>query len=249
MDGERRLGAAQHSLPSPVPCGNLRDQWWSLGVDASGSGTELVLLSGPCASNGQKSVIKAVQPGFVPYDNAWLNVTPGTIIEKTFRLEVYPVEREGSGFRRPMWTSIDWFQPTDLSALPTIAEITEAKYRFAKTRWHEAGDAAGFKKFPDQPFFVFGWCGQTAAPGYALQVLADELGDPAIASMVQKSLDFLSTAEFYEGGFHTWYNYDDKTWSHHESLSQGQGMLNVARAIQVGRKAGRDTSRWEAFLK
>jgi len=248
-DGDRRLGAALHSLPAPVPCGNLRDQWWSLGADASGSGTELVLLSGPCASNGKKAVIKAIQPGFVPYDDAYLNVAPGTIVEKTFRLEVYPVDREGSGFRRPLWTSIDWFQPTDVNVFPTIAEITEAKYRFAKTRWHEAGDAAGFKKFPDRPFFVLGWCGQAAAPGYALQVLADELDDPAIPGMVQKSLDFLSTAQFYEGGFHTWYNYDEKTWSRHEPLSQGQGMLNVARAIRVGRKAGRDTSRWEAFLK
>jgi hypothetical protein len=245
----QRFGAALHSLPSPVPCGNLRDQWWSLGVDASGSGSELILLSGPCASNGQKSVIKAVQPGFVPYENAWLNVAPGTVIEKTFRLEVYPVEREGSGFRRPMWTSIDWFRPTDLSAFPTMAEITEAKYRFAKTRWHETGEAAGFKKFPDRPFFVFGWCGQTAAPGYALQVLANQLGDLDIPGMVQKSLDFLSTARFYEGGFHTWYDYEEKTWSRHEPLSQGQGMLNVARAIQVGRKSGRDTQRWEAFLK
>ncbi|MBM4094767.1 MAG: hypothetical protein FJ276_35970, partial [Planctomycetes bacterium] len=248
VDGDRRLGAALHGLPAPVPCGNLPDQWWSLGVDASGTGSELVLLSGPCASNGRKSVIKAVQPGFVPYDNAYLNVAPGTIVEKTFRLEVYPVDREGSGFRRPLWTAIDWFQPTDTSGLPTIAEITEAKYRFAKTRWHEDGDIAGFKKYPDRPFFVIGWCGQAAAPGYALQVLADELNDPAIPGMVQKSLEFLSTAEFYDGGFHTWYNYDQRTWSHHEPLSQGQGMLNVARAIDVGRRSGRDTSPWETFL-
>ena len=248
-DGDRRLGAALHSLPAPVPCANLRDQWWSLGVDASGDGSELVLLSGPCAANGRRSVIKAVQPGFVPYDHAYLNVAPGTIIEKTFRLEVFAVDREGSAFRRPLWTSLDWFQPTTLDGLPTIDEITEAKYRFAKTRWHESGDAAGFKKFPDRPFFVFGWCGQAAAPGYALQVLADRLGDPEIPRMVQKSLDFLSTAQFYEGGFHTWYNYDEKTWLRDEPLSQGQGMLNVARAIRVGRKAGRDTSRWEAFLR
>jgi hypothetical protein len=249
LRGDHRWGAALHSLPAPVPGGNLPDQWWSLGVDASGSDTELLLLSGPCAANGQKSVIKAVQPGFVPYENAYLNVAPGTVIEKTFRLEVYPVEREGAGFRRPLWTSIDWFRPTDLSRMPSIPEITEAKYRFAKTRWHAAGDAAGFKKYPDRPFFVFGWCGQTAAPGYALQVLADQLHDPEIPEMVQKSLDFLSTARFYDGGFHTWYNYEEGSWSHHEPLSQGQGMLNVARAIQAGRDTQYDTARWEAFLQ
>lgn len=247
--GQRRFGAALHSLPAPLPHANLPDQWWSLGVDASGPGTELVLLSGPCASNGKKSVIKAIQPGFVPYDNAYLNVAPGAIVEKTFRLEVFPVDQEGSGFRRPLWTSIDWFQPTDMSRFASIAEITEAKYRFAKTRWHEAGDAAGFKKYPDRPFFVFGWCGQAAAPGYAFQVLADQLHDPQIPRMVQKSLDFLSTAQFYDGGFHTWYNYDRETWLRHEPLSQGQGMLNVARAIRVGRESARDTSRWEEFLE
>ena len=244
-----RLGAALHTLPSPASDAHLPDQWWSLGADASGSGTQLILLSGPCAANGKTSVIKAVQPGFVPYDDAYLTVPPGAIIEKTFRLEVYPVDQEGSGFRRPLWTSIDWFQPADLRGFPTIEEITEAKYRFARTRWHEEGEAAGFKKYPDRPFFVFGWCGQTAAPGYALQVLGDKLGDPDIPRMVQKSLDFLSSAEFYDGGFHTWYDYRQKEWSRHEPLSQGQGMLNVARAIRVGRKAGRDTARWETFLQ
>jgi len=249
LDGDRRFGAALHSQPSPASCANLPDQWWSLGVDASGRTTELILLSGPCASNGRKSVIKAIQPGFVPYDDAYLDIAPGTIIEKTFRLEVYPVHREGSGFRRPLWTAIDWFRPGRLDPFPAIAEITEAKYRFAKTRWHDVGDAAGFKKFPDRPFLVLGWCGQAAALGYALQVLADDLRDPDLAGMVQKSLDFLSTAQFYDGGFHTWYDYEDRTWSHHEPLSQAQGMLNMARAIQVGREAGRDTARWEAFLE
>ncbi|MDD4267985.1 MAG: hypothetical protein GXY25_20245 [Pirellulaceae bacterium] len=248
VSGKRRVGAALHSLPSPVPCGNLPDQWWSLGADASADSTELVLLSGPCASNGRQSVVKAVQPGFLPYDEAWLELEPGAVIEKTFRLEVYPVEREGSGFRRPLWTSLDLFRPEQVEEFPTFGAILEAKYRFARQRWHEADGASGFKKYPDRPFFVIGWCGQAAAPGYALQVLADRLGDPGALAMAQRSLDFLSTAEFYEGGFHTWYNYEEKRWSHDEPLSQGQGMLNFARAVRAGRKSGRDTSRWEAFL-
>ncbi|NQT02099.1 MAG: hypothetical protein HQ580_08755, partial [Planctomycetes bacterium] len=98
-------GAALHSLPSPVPYGNLQDQWWSLGLIAQEHGTELVLLSGPCASNGKRSVIKASQRGFIPYDNAYINVPPGAIIEKTFYLEAYPVAEKGSGFQRPTKTS------------------------------------------------------------------------------------------------------------------------------------------------
>ena len=247
--GPGLFGAALHTLPSPVPYGNLRDQWWSLGIEAISKGTELTLLSGPCASNGKRSVVKAVQPGFVPMDEAYLNVPPGTVIEKTFFIEAYPVEAKGSGFRRPLWTAIERAQPYQTADLPPFAEIIQAKYRFAKTRWHETERAAGFKKFPDRPFFVFGWCGQAAAPGYAFQILAKGLGDPEALPMATRSLDFLTTAQFYDGGFHTWYDYDKNAWSRHEPLSQGQGMMNFANAISAGRAAGRDTSRWERFLK
>ena len=65
-----RKGAALHTVPSPVPFGHRPDQWWSLGLTARDNGTELALLSGPCASNGKRSVIKATQRGFIPYDDA-----------------------------------------------------------------------------------------------------------------------------------------------------------------------------------
>jgi hypothetical protein len=245
-------GAAMHSLPSPVPHGNLEDQWWSLGLIANEQGTEMTLLSGPCASNGKRSVIKGTQRGFVPYDNAYLNVPPGAIIEKTFYLQAYPVPRQGAGFQQATRTSIDIFSPCSLEGMPTFAEIIAAKYQFAKTRWHEDGDIAAFKKYPDRDYFVFGWCGQTASPGYALQVLADDLGDPNAMKMAKKSLDFLSSAEFYDKGFYTWYDYSKKEWvprNRPELLSQGQAMLNFANAIRVGRKNGLDTSRWERFLR
>lgn len=248
--GDGLLGAAMHSLPSPAPYANLRDQWWSMGVIGREQGTEFVLLSGPCASNGQRSVIKAVQPGFVPYKDAYLRVPPGAIIEKTFYLEAYPVAEEGSGFRRPVETSLEMYGPFSSEGLPTFGDIVEAKYGFGRTRWHDVGaGVAGFHKYPDRHFFVIGWCGQAAAQGYALQVLHDDFGEAADLAMVQKSLDFLSGAEFYEGGFHTWYSCDKKEWSHHEPLSQGQGMLNVANAIRVAKGTELDTSRWEDFLR
>ncbi len=251
-DNKSMKGAALHSVPSPVPYGNLYDQWWSLGLISKEHGTELVLLSGPCASNGKRSVVKASQRGFVTYDNAYLNVPPGAIIEKTFYLEAYPVITKGSGFQRPTKTSLDIFSPYSLEGLPSFKEIIKAKYRFSKTRWHEEGNIAGFNKYPDRSYFVFGWCGQTAAPGYALQVLAEELGDSKAAQMARKSLDFLSGAEFYDQGFYTWYNHQKKRWTPRnrpELLSQGQAMLNFANAIRVGRKKGLDVSRWERFLK
>jgi len=163
-------GAALHSLPSPVPFGNRLDQWWSLGLIAKEHGTEFVLLSGPCASNARRSVVKALQRGFVEYDNAYLNVPPGAIIEKTFYLEAYEVPVEGSGFQQPTRTSLEIFRPWSVEEMPAIGRIIEDKYRFAKTRWYQDGDIAGFRKYPDRDYFVFGWCGQAAALGYALQV-------------------------------------------------------------------------------
>ena len=245
------MGAALHSLPSPAPHGNIEDQWWSLGLIAKERCTEMVLLSGPCASNGKRSVIKASQRGFVPYDNAYINIPPGAIIEKTFYLEAYPVPRKGSGFQRPTRTSMEIFSPYSLDGMPTFSEIIKAKYRYAKTRWHEDGQIAGFRKYVNRDFFVFGWCGQTASPGYALQVLADDLGDSNATEMAQKSLDFLSSAEFYDQGFYTWYDCAKKQWlrrNRPELLSQGQAMLNFANAIRVGRAKGLNTGRWEPFL-
>ncbi len=247
-----RQGVAVHSLPSPVPFGKRADQWWSLGLTGLEDGTELALLSGPCASNGKQGVIKATQRGFIPYDEAWLDVPPGGIIEKTFFLEAYDVPTEGAGFQRPTRTSLALFAPSTTRDMPTFPEIIRAKYDFAQTRWHETDTMAGFKKYPDRNFFVMGWCGQAASCGYAFQVLEEELDDPNAQSMAQTSLDFIAQAEFYEKGFRTWYDCDKQQWARRgnpELLSQGQAMLNFANAIRVGRKQGMDVTKWEAFLR
>lgn len=249
VHGDGRFGAALHTVPSPVPGARLPDQWWSLGVRMHGPCAELTLLSGPCASNGRRSVVKACQSGFLPYDHAYLTVAPGTVIEKRYFLEAYPVEQEGSGFRRPLRTAIELWRPFSADGLPTFAEITRAKYRYALSRWTESGDVAGFRKYPDRDTLVMGWCGQAAAPGYALQVLAAGLQDPRAVERVQKSLDLLASAPFYEDGFHTWFDPASQTWSRTELLSQGQAMLNLARAIRVGRSGPLCTCRWEAFLR
>ncbi len=242
-------GMALHTLPSPAPFGHIKDQWWSLGVVEREAGAELVALSGPCASNGKRSVIKAIQPGFKPYDEAYLDVPAGAIIEKTFYLEAFPVAREGTGFQTPVRTSARLFAPWYVEDLPGFPEILRDKYRYAKSRWRVRGPVAGFNKYPDRDIFVMGWCGQADSLGYALQVLGRGLNAPEATSMAKRSLDFLSGAQFYDGGFHTWYTVDKGEWSHHEPLSQGQAMMNFARAIRVGRASGADTSKWEVFLR
>ncbi len=247
-------GAALHSLPTPVPYSNLADQWWSLGALARENGTELLLLSGPCAMNGKRSVIKAFQSDqnmLAPYDNTYLNIPPGAIIEKTFYLEAYPVEKVGTGFQQPTHTSLQLFSPYSVEEFPTFQDILQSKYDYAKTRWYENKEIAGFKKYFNRDYFVFGWCGQTASPGYALQVLKDDLNGGQALEMVNKSLDFLSTAKFYDKGFYTWYNFKKQEWIERrnpELLSQGQAMLNFAYAIQVGQKTGKDVSNWKTFL-
>ncbi|MFO7976591.1 MAG: hypothetical protein R6V12_18375 [Candidatus Hydrogenedentota bacterium] len=248
QESDAFFGVTLHTLPSPTPFGNLADQWWSLGVRALDDGTELALLSGPCASNGQRSVVKAIQPGFLPYEDAYVNVLPGAIIEKTFYLEVFPVPKEGAGFQRPVRTSLALFEPYCVEGLPTFQEIVEAKYRFSDTRWYASEETAGYTKYPDRDIFVMGWCGQAAALGYANQVLGPILGKPEALERAQKSLDFLTTAEFYEGGFHTWCHCDKNKWDHHEPLSQGQAMLNFANAIKAAAQSGLDDSKWRTFL-
>lgn len=241
--------AALHALPCPAPFANRRDQWWSLGMSARGGGTELALLSGPCASNGRHSVIKAVQPGFVEYPDAWLKVPPGAVIEKTFYLDTWTASREGAGFQHAVQTALELYPPLVTPDLPSFREIIEGKLRYAETRWLDRGEVAGFRKYPDKDTLVMGWCGQAAALGYALPVLAQSLDSPYASERAQRSLDFLSQAAFFEGGFHTWYLPDKNQWERNEPLSQGQAMLCFANAIRTGRESGMDTGRWEAFLR
>ncbi len=244
-------GAALHTLPCPAPYGNRRDQWWSLGLRTLENTTELALLSGPCAANGGRSVIKAVQPGFVDYPDAWLDIPPGAVIEKTFYLDVYPVSREGSGFQRAVHAALRLYPPALTPELPSFSDIIQGKLRYAETRWLEAASVAGYRKYHDRDAIVMGWCGQAEALGYALPVLAGHLDIPYALDRAQRSLDFLATAAFYDGGFHTWHQPARGVWERHELLSQGQAMLCFANAIRFAQAndVGLDTGRWEAFLR
>ncbi|MBN1517301.1 hypothetical protein JXA32_12130 [Candidatus Sumerlaeota bacterium] len=245
------FGAALHSLPSPAPHAKIRDQWWSLGVSALDGATEMALLSGPCAMNGQDSVVKGGQGYVSEYLDAWLNVPPGHVIEKTFFIEAYPVARQGDGFRTPIRTSVELFQPLSLEGLPAVDQILEGKYRFAMSRWYETENAAGYRMFPgDRKDFVMGWCGQAEAPGYAQLLLHSRLGDPEALSKAQQAMDHLASSPFNEKGFHLKYIPDTNEWKDQDNVSQGQAMGIFARAIRVGRGMPEiNTERWEAFLR
>ena len=245
--------AAIHSVPSPVRGAVLADQWWSMGVVAKDGSSEFVLYSGPIGYNGRHSVAKALQKKPMRYADTWLDLEPGRIIEKTFYIETYPIEGEGTGFQTPVYTSMDLHRPYDADRFPSFDEIVRGKYSFAKNRWIDLGnDAVGFNMYDSslRKELVMGWCGQADSPGYSLQVLAKRLNDSRISDMVQNSLDFLTTYEVNpETGIFP-VRFDGKGYSQGNPVSCGQAMYNFAKAIETARKNKRfDTSKWETFLK
>lgn len=249
----QNFGAALHTLPSPIAGANIEDQWWSLGVQVKEKATELVLLSGPVAYNDQRNVVKGLQTKAMDYENTFIKVTPGTIIEKTFYLEAFPIEEKGTAFQQPIYTSLDIFKPFYLEDFPTVDEIIEAKYRFAKSRWIEGENFAGFNMYPDyaKPRIVLGWAGQSEAPTYALQALAKRLGKEAeIKDLVQRSLDHICTSPVSEKGFPVRYEVEENKWHSPDPVSEGQAMNSIALAIKLGRENSElKTDKWETFLE
>ena len=245
-------GATLHTLPGLVPGGNLKDQWWSLGAQANDHDTELIMMSGPITYNGEKSVAKALQSSYLPYNNAYMTVKPGMVIEKTFYLEVYEPKAKGTAFQRPLYTSIDIFKPFYTEDLPTVDEIIKMKYTFAKTRWIEGDNYAGFNMYPEfeRPRIVLGWAGQSEAPVYALQVLADDLGDEKVWEYVQKSMDHICTSPVGKNGFPVRYEVEKNIWERPDPVSEGQAMNSIALAIKVGRENKKvSVTKWEDFLQ
>ena len=245
-------GAALHTIPSLVNGGNVADQWWSLGIQTNENDSELIMMSGPITYNGKKSVAKALQRESMPYGDTYMTVKPGMVIEKTFYLEVHETQSKGSAFQRPLYTSIDIFKPFYTEDLPTVEEIVKVKYEFAKTRWIEGDNYAGFNMYPEfeQPRIVLGWAGQSEAPVYALQVLADDLGDEKVWEYVQKSMDHICTSPIGEDGFPVRYDVEKNKWDRPDPVSEGQAMNSIALGIKVGRINKKvNVEKWEDFLK
>ena len=245
--------AALHTVPSPVRGAVLADQWWSLGVEAGDGYTDFVMYSGPIGYNGVHSVAKALQRKPMRYADTYLNIEPGRVIEKTFYVELYNIEAEGTGFQQPIYTSLDMNKPYDAERFASFDEIVRGKFNFAKKRWVELNDeAVGFNMYDVslRKELVMGWCGQADSPGYSLQVLAKRLGDEQIPSMVQRSLDYLSASEVdaQKGIFPVRSN--GENFSGGDPVSCGQAMYNFAKAIETARKNKKyDTEKWEDFLR
>ena len=244
---------ALHTVPSPVRGAVLNVQWWSMGVEAQNGYSQIVLYSGAIGYNGQHFVAKALQKRPMRYADTYITLEPGQIIEKSFYVECYPISREGTGFQRPIYTSLDLYKPYDAERFPTFEQIVKEKYDFAKSRWIELSDSAvGFNMYDSslRKDIVMGWCGQADSPGYSLQVLSKMLDDSAIESMVQRSLDYLTTfaIDDSKGIFKVGFN--GERFHGGDPVSCGQAMYNFAKAIETARKGRKyDTEKWEHFLR
>lgn len=249
----QKYAAALHTTPSPVRGAVLNDQWWSMGVEAGNGYTDLVLYSGPIGYNGKHGVAKALQHTPMVYTNTYIDLEPGRIVKKEFCVELYAIEAEGTGFQRPLYTSLDLYKPYGAEAFTEFKTIIHEKYRFAKNRWINLGKGAeGFNMYDHSQAksIVMGWCGQADSPGYALQLLEDELQDEALPGYIQQSLDFLTTYPVDEqtGMFPVGFN--GQKFYGGDPVSCGQAMYNFAKAIAQARKTGRyNTALWEQFLR
>ena len=249
--------AALHVLPSPVK-GSVRDDlWWSLGVEVSEGGTDIVMLSGPVGYNRRHSVVKARQRMAMSYDDAYITLHPGQIIEKTFWIETGRASERAFGFEQAVGVSLDIFKPYDASQFATVEEIVRAKRNFALTRWVEgpAPGSCGFCMYDsryDRRHLTMGWCGCAATCGYALPVLNLDAGDWEKA---QRSLDFLcdkfiGTIKPQGGQFQVTFDMNNGHTSGGDPISCGQGLYSILKAIRFAERNNShrlDTTKWRAF--
>lgn len=252
-NASKKYAAAVHTTPSPVGGAVLDDQWWSLGVEAGNGYTDFVLYSGPIGYNDKHGVAKALQFSPMVYTQTYIDMEPGRVIEKEFCVELYSIEAEGTGFQRPLYTSLDLYKPYNAESFTDFTTIVNEKYRFAKNRWIDFGEGKeGFNMYDlsQGKSIVMGWCGQADSPGYALQLLEDELGDDGISDKIQRSMDFLSTYPVNDetGMFPVGFN--GKEFFGGDPVSCGQAMYNFAKAITNARQTGKyKTEKWEEFFR
>lgn len=248
--------SAVHTLPSPLRGAVREDLWWSLGVEAGENGTDIVMLSGPVGYNGRRSVVKVRQRMAMEYDDTYITLQPGQIVEKTFWIETGRATSESFGFEQAMYTSLGLFTPYDAERYAPYRSIVRSKRDYALTRWFENGygNSCGFSILDlknTRKLLVLGWCGCAATCGYALPVLNFGTGD---FEKAQRSLDFISDAFIdkmipSDGIFRVAFDYRSGAFSRGDPISCGQSLYSVLKAIRFAEKSGGrlDPRKWKRF--
>ena len=255
--------AALHTLPSPVRGAVVEDLWWSIGVEvppsADGrSGTDIVVLSGPVGYNRRRSVVKALQRQYMPYDETYTTLLPGQVVEKTFWVETGKASVEAFGFEQAMDVSLGLFRPYDAQRHESFDSIVASKRRFALSRWTEGPirNSCGFNMYGPQHgkrHLTMGWCGCAATCGYALPVLNRDAGDWEKA---QRSLDFLCDVfggtVRTDGLFRVTFDMDTGETSGGDPVSCGQALYSILKAIRFAERGGGgrlDAAKWRRFAE
>ncbi len=246
--------AAIHTLPSSVRGAVRSDLWWSAGVETAEGGVDMVLLSGPIGYNRRRSVAKALQGAAMPYEDTYITMRPGQIVEKTFWLESGRATEDAFGFEQAMDVSLDLFKPYDATRHPSIAEIAHKKRNYAMTRWMENEDDCGFCMYElpmNRREVVLGWAGCSETCAYALPVLNLDRGD---WDKAQRSLDcicrrFSGTIRPSDGMFRVCYDFATRKSRGGDSVSCGQSLLRMLKAVRFAEKSGGrlDPALWKDF--
>ena len=244
---------AIHTLPSPIRGAVREDLWWSIGVEVADGGTDIVMLSGPIGYNRRRSVAKARQGTAMKYDETYVTLRPGQVVEKTFWIQTGKATQDAFGFEQAMDVSLDLFKPYRTDCYEPFERIFRVKRDYAMTRWMEERGASGFNMYDcgngmtdvyerahRRREIVLGWCGCAATCGYALPVLDIDKGDWVKA---QKSLDFISdmfgaTIRPSDGLFCVRYNMDTGKTSGGDPVSCGQALNCIVKAIRFAEKSG-----------
>jgi len=250
--------AALHVLPSPVRGAVREDLWWSLGVETSGDGADIVMLSGPVGYNRRRSVVKALQGREMAYDEAYVTLRPGQVVEKTFWIQTGNARADAFGFEQALDASLDIFRPYDIVNCERFETIVRSKRDYALTRWIEdpATGACGFNMFDratGRRQLTIGWCGCAATCGYALPVLDLDRADWTKA---QRSLDFLTdrlsaVGPRADGLFPVTFDPAEGKFVAGDPVSCGQGLYCMLKAIRFARQSGGrlDASKWCRFAE
>ncbi|MGD1156552.1 MAG: hypothetical protein ABSA41_12055 [Terriglobia bacterium] len=194
---KRRLYTSLLTIPSKVPNGHLGDdQWWSLGLEWRWDGTvDLLSVSGAVATNGMNSTVYGNLNGFVPYEDAYIDVKGETTFEKTFYIDCGIAPRVGYAFRESVQKALRILKPVDTTHL-LMQEAMDLKLRHASDIYHEEPDGtAGFPFWPlylgwnPQPF-MYGWVGGELGVAYGLLAAAERTGNQNYRRMAVNTIQF-----------------------------------------------------------
>ena len=106
-------------------------------MEVAEGGTDIVMLSGPIGYNRRRSVAKARQGAAMKYDETYVTLRPGQVVEKTFWIQTGKATQDAFGFEQAMDVSLDLFKPYRTDCYEPFEHIFRVKRDYAMSRWME----------------------------------------------------------------------------------------------------------------